>query len=129
MKSSIWKICDEVCVKKKSRGGTIGLRGGEKMSRRKQYDKRKWHIKKMCENQSEENKAKHKNIKELAKKVVANSMRKEAEKELTKLNEKPNNVFTLVKFMKKDGKDIEGRRCMRGKDGKLDLREEDTKRI
>ena len=45
--------------------------------------------------------------------MVANSMRKEAEKELTKLNTKPNNIFTLVKFMKKDGKDIEGGRCMR----------------
>ena len=37
-------------------------------------------------------------------------MRKEAEKELTKLNKKPNNIFTLVKFTKKDGKDIEGDR-------------------
>ena len=100
-------------VERRKVGGTIGLRGGGKMRRRKQYLKRKWHIKKMCENQSEENKAKHKNMKDLAKKVVANSMRKEAEIELTKLNEKPNNVFTLVKFMKKDGKDIEGRRCMR----------------
>ena len=42
-------------------------------------------------------------------------MREEAEKELTKLNKKPNNIFTLVKFMKKDRKDIEGGRCMRGK--------------
>ena len=28
-------------------------------------------------------------------------MKKEAEKELTKLNEKPNDTFTLLKFMKK----------------------------
>ena len=40
-------------------------------------------------------------------------MREEAEKELTKLNKKPNNIFILVKFMKKDRKDIEGGRCMR----------------
>ena len=31
-------------------------------------------------------------------------MRKEAEKESTKLNENPNNIFALVRFMKKDGK-------------------------
>ena len=49
----------------------------------------------------QENKTKYKNIKNRTKKVVANFMRKEAENELTKLNKKPNNIFTLVKFMKK----------------------------
>ena len=63
---------------------------------------------KMCKNRLEEDKAKYMKIKNRTKKVVGNSMRKEAEKELTKLNKTPNNIFTLVKFMKKDGKDIEG---------------------
>ena len=67
----------------------------------------------MCQNRSKYNKAKYK-IKNLAKKLVANSKRKEAEKELTNLNENPNNIFTLIKFIKKDGKDIEGIRCIRG---------------
>ena len=62
--------------------------------------------KKMCKNRSEENKARYKNIKNRTKNVVANSIRKEAEKNLTKLNKKQNTIFTLVKFMKKDGKDI-----------------------
>ena len=74
--------------------------------------------KKMCKNRSEENKAKHKYIKNQTEKVVANSLRKEAEKELTKLNKKTIIVFTLVKFMKKNRKDIEVGRCMRKKDGK-----------
>ena len=56
-------------------------------------------------------------------------MKQEAEKELTKLNEKPNSIFTLVKLMKKDAKDIEGVRCMRGKNGRLDFSEKDMKRI
>ena len=56
-------------------------------------------------------------------------MRKEAEKELSKLNKKPDNIFTLVKFMKKDGKDIEGCRCMRGKYEKLSFSEKGRKRI
>ena len=60
--------------------------------------------KKMCENQSEENKARYKNIKNRTKKAIADSKRKEAEKELTKLNEKSNNIFTLVKLRKKMGK-------------------------
>ena len=55
-------------------------------------------------------------------------MRKEAEKRLTKLNKKPNNILTLVKFMKKDGKDIEEGRCKRGKD-RLGFSEKERKQI
>ena len=41
-------------------------------------------------------------------------MRKEAEKELTKLNKKTK-YFHTGKVHKKDGKAIEGGRCMRGR--------------
>ena len=75
---------------------------------RKAIQQKKVAYKKMCKNRSEENKAKYKNIKNRTKKVVANSMRKEAKKKLTKLNKKPSNIFTSVKFIKKDGKYIEG---------------------
>ena len=84
--------------------------------------------KKMCKNRSEENKAKYKNIKNRTKKVVANSMRKEVEKELTKLNKKPNSILTLVKFIKTDGKTIEGSRCTRGKDRRLAFSEKGRKK-
>ena len=47
--------------------------------------------------------------------MIANSMKKEAEKELTKLNKTPNNIFTLVKFMKKDGKTLKEVDALRGK--------------
>ena len=57
------------------------------------------------------------------------TMRIEAEKELTELNKKPNNIFTLEKFMKKNGKDIEEGRCMKGKDTKLGFNEKDRKII
>ena len=96
---------------------------------REAIQQKKVAYKKMCKSRSQENKARYKNIKNRTKKVVANSMRKEDEKELTKLNKKPNSIFTLVKFMKKDGKDIEGGRCMRGKDGRLGFCEKDRKRI
>ena len=49
--------------------------------------------KKMCINRSEENKARYKNIKNRTKKMVVNSMRKQAEKELTKFNQQPNNIL------------------------------------
>ena len=83
----------------------------------------------MCKNPLEGNKTKYKNIKNRTKKMVANSMKKEAEEELTKLNKKPNNIFTLVKFIKSDGKDIEEGRCMKRKDRRLDFSKKDKKRI
>ena len=61
--------------------------------------------------------------------MVSSSFRKEAEKELTKLNAKRNNIFKLVQFMEKDEKDIKGGRCMRGKDGRLGFSEKYRKRI
>ena len=120
------QACDEVCGKKKGRKNHKDTWWwNEKM--KEEIQQKKVAYKKMCKNQSEENKAKYKNIKNRTKKVVANSMRKEAEKKLTKMNKKLNNNFTLVKFMKKDGKDIEGGRCMRRKDGKLGFSEKDRK--
>ena len=56
-------------------------------------------------------------------------MRKEAEKESTKLSEEPSNVFTLLKFMKRGGKDIEGERCMRRKNLNLGFSKKDWKII
>ena len=56
-------------------------------------------------------------------------MRKEAKKELTKLNKKANNIFTLVKFMKKDGKAVEEDRCMKGNSRRFGFSEKDRKRI
>ena len=68
-------------------------------------------------------------MKSLTKKAVANSMRKEAEKESTNLRQKLSNIFKLMEFMKKDGKNIKGGRCMRGKDGNLGFSDKDGKRI
>ena len=59
----------------------------------------------------------YKNMKNQAKKVVTKAMKEAAERKLIELNELPNKVFKLVKSMKKDGKDIEGGRCMRGSNG------------
>ena len=106
------QACDEVCEKIKRRRNqwnTWWLNEKAKEA----IQQKKGAYKKMCENRSEENNARYKNVKNREKKVVANSMKKEAEKELAKLNEKPNNIFALVKFMKKDGKEIEGGRCMK----------------
>ena len=48
------------------------------------------------------------------KKVIAKAMKTEAEKEMEELHEKPNKIFKFVKFMKRDGKDVEGGKCTGG---------------
>ena len=82
-KNSMLQACDEVCGKKKGRknhGDTWWW--NEEV--REAIQQNKVAYKKMSKNRSEENKAKYKNIKNQTKKVVVNSMRKEAEKKLTK---------------------------------------------
>ena len=38
-------------------------------------------------------------------------------------------MFKLVKSMKKDGKNVEGGRCMRGSDGRLNFIEKDKRKV
>ena len=45
------------------------------------------------------------------------------------LCDKPNNVFKLKKFLKKEGQDLSGRRCLRGTNGKFAFSEKDRKRM
>ena len=87
-KNSVLQACDEVCGKKKGRknhGDTWWWNEEVKEA----IQQKKAACKKMCKNRSEENKAKYKTIRNRTKKVVADSMRKEAEKVLAKLNKKP----------------------------------------
>ena len=51
------------------------------------------------------------------------------DREVRELSEHPNKVFKLVKSMKKDGKDNEGGRCMRGSDGRLNFSKKDRGRV
>ena len=56
-------------------------------------------------------------------------MKEVAERELRELSEHPNKLFKLVKSMKKDGKDVEGGRCIRGSDGRLNFSEKDRRKV
>ena len=51
------------------------------------------------------------------------AIKEAVERELRGLSEHPNKVFKLVKSMKKDEKDVEGGRCIRGSDGRLSFSE------
>ena len=61
--------------------------------------------------------------------VVTKAMKEAAEQELRELSEHSNKVFKPVKSMKKDGKDVEGGRCMRGSDGRLNFSKKDRGRV
>ena len=64
-----------------------------------------------------------------AKKVVAKAKKEAAEQELRELSEHPNKVFKLVKSMKEDRKDVEGGKCKRGSDGRLNFSEKDRAKV
>ena len=57
--------------------------------------------------------------------MIAKAMNGATEQELRELTEHPNKVFKPEKSMKKDGKDVEEGRCMRGSDGRLKFSEKD----
>ena len=48
-------------------------------------------------------------------------MKQEAEEEMSVLCTRPKDVFRFVKFMRKEGRDIEGAGCMKDKDGNLSV--------
>ena len=60
--------------------------------------------KEMCISETEANKARYKNMKNRAKKVVSKAMKEAVKRELRELSKHPNKVFKLVKSTKKDGK-------------------------
>ena len=122
------KAFDEGCGKKKGRrdqGDTWWWNKDvkEAIARKKDAHKEK------CKSGTEANKARNKNMKNRAKKMVAKAMKEAAEQEPRKLSEYPNKVFKLVKSMEKDGKVVDGGRCMRGSDRRLNFSEGDRGRV
>ena len=56
-------------------------------------------------------------------------MKQASEEEMKVLCDKPNEVFKLMKFMRKNGKDINGRGCTKDKDGRLVVSEKDREKL
>ena len=56
-------------------------------------------------------------------------MKTEAEKKMEELRAKPNKIFKFVKLMKRDGKDVEGGKWIKGRDGKIGFSQEDQCKI
>ena len=82
-----------------------------------------------CTNKSAENKNKYTKARNETKKVIAKAMRQEAEEERNVLCTKPNDVLKFVKFIRKEGRDIDGVGCMKDKDGRLVVSEKDRGKL
>ena len=62
-------------------------------------------------------------------KAVSKVTRDKTEYELTELQNCPNGMFRLVRGLKTDSKEVEGGRCMRGRDGKPCFSEKERGRV
>ena len=60
----------------------------------------------MCKIFSDKNKDNYKEERNQRRKIVSRALRREAEQEINALYDKPNNVFKLVKFLKREGQDV-----------------------
>ena len=83
----------------------------------------------MCKIRSEENKDNYKKERNQTRKIVSRAMRREGEQETNDLCDKPNIVFKYVKFLKKDGQDVNGGRCLRAINGRFVFSKKDRKRV
>ena len=127
-KNGVLKACDELCGKTKARGN----RGNtwwwnEKV--KDAIDRKKKAFKLWCTNRSAQSKNKYRKARNETKKVIAKVMRQEAEEEMNVLCTKPNDVFKFVKFMRKEGRDIDGGGCMKDKHGRLVVSEKDRRKL
>ena len=59
------------------------------------------------------------------KKLIAKAMKTEAEEEMEEIPKKLNTIFKFVKFTKRDGKDVEGGKWIKGRDGRIGFSQED----
>ena len=120
------KACDEMCEKKRGRRtkGDIwqwNEEVKEAVSRKKESHKA------ICKNSTEEKKRRYKSMKNKADKAVLKAMRETAEEALSELQNCQNLMLRQVKGLKTDSKEVEGRRCMRGSDGKLCFSEKERR--
>ena len=127
-KDGALKACDELCGKKKSRRdqGDMWWWNEEVKDT---VTRKEAAFKELCRFPSGEYKTQYKRIRNQTKKIVARVMKMEANQELNNLYQNSNSVFYFLRRMKKEGKDVEGGRCLRGGDGRLGFIEEDRAKI
>ena len=127
-RDGVLKVCDELRGKKKPRGdqGDMWWWNEEVKDT---ITRKKAAFKELCRFPSEQNKTLYKRIRNQTRKIVARAMRMEANQELNNLYQNSNSVFYFLRRMRKEGKDVDGERCLRGGDGRLGCSEEDRAKI
>ena len=123
-RDGVLTACDELCGKKKVRKN-----GGNKWwwneEVRNAIARKKEAFKTFCKAGLEEHKIFYRKMRNQSKKVIAKAMKTEAEKQMEELHKKSNKIFKFVKFMKRDGKDVEGGKWIKGRDGRIGFSQED----
>ena len=119
----VLKACDELCGKKKSRRDQGDMWWWNKEVKNT-ITRKKAAFKELCRFPSEQNKTQYKRIRNQTRKIVARAMRMEANQELNNLYQNSNSVFYFLRRMKKEGKDVEKGRCLRGGEVRLGFIEE-----
>ena len=127
-KNGVLKACDEMCGKKKSRRNQEGMWWWNEEVK-DTIARKKPAFKELCRFPSEENKTRYKRIRNQTRKIFVRAMRMEANQELNNLYQNSNSVFYFLRKMKKEGKNVKGGRCLRGRDGRLGFIEEDMTKI
>ena len=122
------QACEELCGKTKGRADRENTWWWNEQVR-DAIDRKKKAFKLWCTNQSTESKNNYRKARNETKKVIAKATKQEAEEEMSVLCTKPNNVFKFLKFMRKEGRDIEGGGCMKDKDGRLVVSEKDRGKL
>ena len=127
-RDGVLKTCDKLCGKKKSRRDQGDMWWWNKEVK-DTITRKKTAFKELCRFPSKQNKTQYKRIKNKTKKIVAKAMRIKANQELNNLYQNSNSVFYFLRKMKKEGKDVEGGRCLRGGNKRLGFIEEDRAKI
>ena len=127
-KNGVLKACDDLCGKTKGRRDQGNTWWWNKQVK-EAIDRKKKAFKTWCKNRSAENKSNYRKARNRTRKVVAKAMKQAAEDEMKVLYNKSNDVFKLVKFMRRDGKDTNGGGCMKDKDGRLVVSEKDRGKL
>ena len=127
-RDGVIKACDELCRKKKSRGdqGDMWWWNEEVKDT---ITRKKAAFEELCRLPLEQNKTQYKRIRKQTRKILVRAMRMEANPESNNLYQNSNSAFYLLRRIKKEGKGVEGGRCLRGGDGRLGFIEEDKAKI
>ena len=119
---------DELCGKKKVTKSE-GNKWWWNEEVRNAIARKKEAFKTFCKTGLEEHKIFYRKMRNQTKKVIAKAMKTEAEKEMEELGEKPNKIFKFIKFMKRDGKDVERGKWIKGRYGRIGFSHEDRYEI